>query len=95
MGLAEADVLQKKSVAEAKGKEALAIALEKEGAAEAAVLEKKFSADAKGITDKAEAMKLFDGVGREHEEFKLRLNKEKDVELAAIHVQKDMSLIHI
>ncbi|MEC7497723.1 MAG: flotillin family protein [Planctomycetota bacterium] len=92
LGLAEADVLQKKSVAEAKGKEALAIALEKEGAAEAAVLEKKFSADAKGITDKAEAMKLFDGVGREHEEFKLRLNKEKDVELAAIHVQKDIAV---
>ena len=92
LGLAEADVLQKKAEAEAKGKEALAGAVEKEGTAEAVVLEKKFAADAKGITDKAEAMKLFDGVGREHEEFKLRLNKEKDVELAAIAVQKDIAV---
>ena len=92
LGLAEADVLQKKAEAQAKGKQALAVALEKEGTAEASVLEKKFSADAKGITDKAEAMKLFDGVGREHEEFKLKLTKEKDVELAAIHVQKDIAV---
>ncbi len=91
-GLAEAEVLQKRFEAEARGKEALAAAIEKEGSAEANVMELKFSADAKGITQKAEAMKLFDGVGREHEEFKLRLNKEKDVELAAISVQKDVAV---
>ena len=44
-------------------------------------MELKASADAQGITQKAEAMKLFDGVGREHEEFKLRLDKEKQIEL--------------
>ena len=43
------------------------------------------------ITEKAEAMKLFDGVGREHEEFKLNLNKDKEVQLAQIHVQKDIA----
>jgi uncharacterized membrane protein YqiK len=90
-GTAHATVTQKKLEAEAKGKQALALAIEKEGAAEASVLELKFNADAKGITSKAEAMKLFDGVGREHEEFKLRLNKEKDVELAAINVQKEIA----
>ena len=37
--------------------------------------------EAKGIEEKAEAMKLLDGVGKEHEEFKLRLNKNKEVEL--------------
>jgi flotillin len=91
VGLAEATVLQKKHEAEAKGQEALATATEKTGTAEATVLELKFSADAKGITQKAEAMKLFDGVGREHEEFKIQLNKEKDIELAAIDVQKDIA----
>ncbi|MDG2471389.1 MAG: hypothetical protein P8M80_19055 [Pirellulaceae bacterium] len=91
VGLAEATVLQKKHEAEAKGQEALASATEKTGTAEATVLELKFSADAKGITQKAEAMKLFDGVGREHEEFKIQLNKEKDIELAAIDVQKDIA----
>ena len=76
-GLAEAEVTVAK-----------ADALEREGTAEAQVLELKFAADAKGITEKAEAMKLFDGVGREHEEFKLKLNKEKDIELEAIATQQ-------
>jgi hypothetical protein len=51
----------------------------------------KATAEAEGITRKAEAMKLFDSVGKEHEEFKLRLNKEKDVELAQIHVQGEVA----
>lgn len=79
-GLAEAQVTLEK-----------AVALEKEGTAEAKVLELKFEADAKGITQKAEAMKLFDGVGREHEEFKLQLNKAKDVEIAGINAQRQIA----
>lgn len=90
-GLAEAEVTQRQMEASATGKEALAVALEKEGTAEANVMELKFAADAKGITEKAEAMKLFDGVGKEHEEFKLRLAKEKEVELQAIETQKDIA----
>ena len=90
-GTAEANVLQKKAVAEAKGQEAKAIGIEKEGAAEAAVMQLKFTSEANGIQEKAEAMKLFDGVGREHEEFKLRLNKDKDIEIAAIHAQTDIA----
>ena len=77
IGLAEAQVQMER-----------AVALEKEGTAEAKVIELKFEADAKGITQKAEAMKLFDGVGKEHEEFKLKLNKEKDVEIAGIDAQR-------
>jgi flotillin len=87
-GLAAAEVTERSMVAEAKGKEALAEALRREGTAEAEVMELKFAADAKGITQKAEAMKLFDGVGREHEEFKLRLNKDRDIELEGIAVQQ-------
>ena len=68
-----------------------AVALEKQGTAEAKVIELKFEADAKGITQKAEAMKLFDGVGKEHEEFKLRLHKEKDVEIAGIDAQRQIA----
>ena len=80
VGLAEAHVL-----------EAKAAALEKQGLTEAKVMELKFQSEAKGITEKAEAMKLLDGVGRDHEEFKLRLNKEKEVELAKIAIQKDIA----
>ena len=36
-------------------------------------------------------MKIFDGVGREHEEFKLNLNKDKEIELAQIEVHKDIA----
>ena len=86
-GTAEANILQKKAVAEAKGQEAKALAVEKEGTAEATVMQLKYSSEANGIQEKAEAMKLFDSVGKEHEEFKLKLNKEKDIEIAAIQAQ--------
>lgn len=79
-GLAEAQVLTAK-----------ADAVKQQGTAEAEVLQLKAEAEAKGITDKAEAMKLFHDAGREHEEFKLRLNKDKEIELAEIRGRVDMS----
>jgi uncharacterized membrane protein YqiK len=79
-GLAEVQVLTAK-----------ADAVKQQGTAEAEVLQLKAAAEAKGITDKAEAMKLFDAVGKDHEEFKLRLSKDKEVELAGIRVQADIA----
>jgi len=91
--LAEAVVVETSApgLGEAQVMEAKAAATEKQGTADARVMELKFGAEAKGITEKAEAMKIFDGVGREHEEFKLRLNKDRDVELATINIQKDIA----
>lgn len=86
-GLKLAAVLEQTAFAEAKGKTANADATEKQGLAEAKVIEEKLLAEAKGIEGKAEAMKKLDGVGKEHEEFKLRLQKDKDVELAQINIQ--------
>ena len=80
VGLADAQVMVAK-----------ADALQKQGLAEAKVIEVKAGSEAQGITAKAQAMKLFDGVGREHEEFKLRLNKDRDIELAHINVQKEIA----
>ncbi|MEE3220642.1 MAG: flotillin family protein, partial [Planctomycetota bacterium] len=51
----------------------------------------KFQSEADGITEKAKSMKLFHQAGKEHEEFKLSLNKDKDVELAAISIQRDIA----
>ncbi|MDZ7616350.1 MAG: flotillin family protein [Patescibacteria group bacterium] len=79
-GLAEAKVISVK-----------AEALEKQGTAEATVMELKYHSEAKGIEEKANAMKLLDGVGKEHEEFKLRLNKDKDIEIAAIAAQQKIA----
>ena len=71
--------------------EAKADANRKQGLAEAEVMEQKYHAEAKGINEKAEAMKLFDAVGKDHEEFKLELNKNLEIELAGINVQKDIA----
>ncbi|MCZ4407608.1 flotillin family protein [Cryomorphaceae bacterium 1068] len=79
-GLSEADVIREKAGAE-----------KEKGLAEAAVSEEKFNAEAQGLSRKAAAMKELDGVGKDHEEFKLRLNKDKEVELAGIHINKDIA----
>ncbi len=90
-GLAEATVLEKKAVAEAKGIEAKAEAMEKQGLAEAKVSLEKYHSEATGITEKAEAMKQLDGVGKEHEEFKIKIEKEQAVEIAAIDAQRGIA----
>jgi hypothetical protein len=79
-GIADADIIQAKAEAD-----------QKKGLAEAAVSEQKFAVEAKGIEAKADAMKKLDGVGKDHEEFKLRLDKEKSIELAQISIQKDIA----
>jgi uncharacterized membrane protein YqiK len=76
---------------EARVLEAKAEATEKFGRAEATVIGEKAFAEAQGIEKKAEAMKLFDGVGREHEEFKLQLNKDLELELAQVNVNRDIA----
>ncbi len=90
-GFAEALVLERKAIAEAKGTEAKAAAAQKQGMAEAAVSLEKYHSEATGITEKAEAMKQLDSVGKDHEEFKLRLEKEQNVEIAAITAQRGIA----
>jgi len=88
----EADAARNAAERHAEAKKLLASGVSAEvsapGLGEAHVMRVKFESEAEGIKLKAEAMKIFDGVGREHEEFKLRLNKEKEIELAAIDVQR-------
>ncbi|EAS20517.1 conserved hypothetical protein [Flavobacteria bacterium BBFL7] len=90
-GIVDALIIQKKAEAEASGIAAKAEAKRKDGLAEAEVIKEKALADAAGIEEKAEAMKKLDGVGKEHEEFKLRLDKELQVDLAEINIQKDIA----
>ena len=90
-GFAEAAVVQRTAEAEAKGLEAKAVGVEKHGTAEAEVMRLKYSSEANGIEEKAGAMKLFDAVGKEHEEFKLRLNKDLEIERAAIDAQRQIA----
>ncbi|MEL6636691.1 MAG: flotillin family protein [Bacteroidota bacterium] len=101
-GNVEAVIIEKQAVAEAKGIEAKADAFKKQGLAEAVVAEEKGAADAKvteqlaiaeakGVEQKALAMQKLDGVGKDHEEFKLRLEKEKAIELAEIQIQQQIA----
>ncbi|UKN01919.1 flotillin family protein [Paracrocinitomix mangrovi] len=91
LGEAQADVLKGTGLAEAEVIAAKAVSNEKAGLVDAKVAAEKFKAEADGITQKADAMKKLDGVGKEHEEFKLRLQKDKEVELASIGIQKDIA----
>jgi hypothetical protein len=90
-----AEAYQAASEKEAAGKMLIAEAITKESAAigmgEAEVMLAKGSADAEAIRQKADAMKLFENAGQEHEEFKLELEKAKTVELAQIDVQRHIA----
>jgi uncharacterized membrane protein YqiK len=90
-GLVEATIIEKKAKAEAAGIEAKAEAKRKDGLAEAAVIKEKAFSDAAGIEEKANAMKKLDGVGKDHEEFKLRLDKDLQVDLAHVNVHRDIA----
>jgi len=101
-GLVEATIIEKTAIAEAAGIEAKATALKTQGIAEADVIKEKALAqaagdkeiafaEAAGIEEKAEAMKKLDGVGKDHEEFKLKLDKQLQVDLAEINIQKDIA----
>lgn len=80
IGTVEAQITKAKGLAEAE-------VTQEQGVASAKVIELNAKADAEGIEQKAEAMKKLDGVGKEHEEFKLRLEKDKAIELAEIDIQ--------
>lgn len=87
VGLAEAEVTKAKGTV-------LAENTQTQAEADATGVEAKGVAEAKAIQQKAEAMKLLHAAGKEHEEFKLKLSKERDVELAAINVGRDIARAH-
>ena len=90
-----AEAFQAASEKEAAGKKMMAEAISKESAAigmgEAEVIRARGAADAEAIRDKADAMKLFEEAGQDHEEFKLELDKTKTIELAQIDVQRQIA----
>lgn len=75
-------------LAEVRVREANAAAIEMQGKAEASAQLAKLEAEAQGIDHKAEAMHKLDAVGKEHEEFKLKLAVDERVKLASIQISK-------
>ena len=80
---ARADVIAKTGEAEAS-------VISQKGSAEGAAIEAKMKAEAVGIADKAGAMKQLNESTREHEEFRLRL--EKDLEIAKAQIMANVEI---
>jgi len=91
-GEAAADNVKARLLAEATGKEADAAALAKVGEAQAAATRAKMLAEADGIEKKAQALQNMDGAAKEHEEFRLSLEKAQTVEMAAILARQKMAM---
>jgi hypothetical protein len=86
-GDVQAEITQSQAEAEAEGTKDRELAV-------ASGIEAKGLAEAKAIEEKAKAMKLLHDAGQQHEEFRLRLAKERDIELAAIQVERDIAQAH-
>ncbi|MEU3580775.1 hypothetical protein AMK14_10295 [Streptomyces sp. TSRI0445] len=94
-GLAEAEATAARLKAEAEGARLKALA-EAEGTqaratADAAVIGEKLKAEAAGLTEKAAAMAALDEASRSHEEYRLRLDAEKEIRLAGLEVQRQVA----
>ncbi|GAA2474639.1 SPFH domain-containing protein [Streptomyces gobitricini] len=91
----EADAIEKAGRAEAGATEARlraeAAGTREKALAEATAIGEKLKAEAAGLTEKAAAMAALDEASRVHEEFRLRLEAEKDIRLAGIDVQRQVA----
>ncbi|MEU8986559.1 flotillin family protein [Streptomyces sp. NPDC048558] len=91
----EAEVIEKAGRAEAVATEAR-LRAEAEGAqaqalAEAAAIGEKLKAEAEGLTQKAAAMAALDDASRGHEEYRLRIQADKEIRLAGLDVQRQVA----
>ncbi|MGB3781291.1 MAG: flotillin family protein [Tunicatimonas sp.] len=91
LGMVAAQISLEQGKSDAQVIEIKAAADEKQGLAEARVMQQKYKAEAEGIREKANAMQVLDGPGKEHEEFKLRLETERTLELARIDIQREIA----
>ncbi|MGM9466792.1 flotillin family protein [Streptomyces murinus] len=94
-GRAEAEATEARLRAEAEGARAKALA-EAEGTKAAALAEatgigEKLKAEAAGLTEKAAAMAALDEASRGHEEYRLRLQAEKEIRLAGLETQRQVA----
>ncbi|MER7484405.1 flotillin family protein [Streptomyces sp. NPDC126497] len=83
-GRAEAEATQARLRAEAEGARAKALA-------DAEAIGGRLRAEAAGLTEKAAAMAALDEASRGHEEYRLRLEAEKDIRLAGLDVQRQVA----
>lgn len=83
-GLVDAKVLEENLLARAKGDKA-------QGMAAAEVTRERFKAEADGLTDKFEAMGNMSDTAREHEEFRMQLERSFEEAIATIEASKHIA----
>nr|WP_309145413.1 flotillin family protein [Xenorhabdus yunnanensis] len=84
LGLADAKVLEEKLVAQARGEGQL-------GTAQAEVIRQRLKAEADGLTDKFTAMGNLNDTARDHEEFRMQLEKNFEQAMASIAANKEIA----
>ncbi|MEV6276716.1 flotillin family protein [Nocardia sp. NPDC051832] len=90
-GLGQAQVREREADAIEKVGRAEATALREKTLAEAEGLREKLKGEAAGLQDKAAAMAALDDATRQHEEYRLRLELNKEVELAKIDAHREVA----
>ncbi len=94
-GLAEAKVLEEKLTAQARGEEQLGVAKARaakdQGLVEAEVLLERLNAEAEGLGKKFSALDALSDDARQHEEFRMQLEKSFEEAMAAIAANKDIA----
>ncbi|MGL4860858.1 MAG: hypothetical protein ACRC5A_14240 [Enterobacteriaceae bacterium] len=94
-GLADARILEEKLAAQARGEEQLgfakASATEKQGLADASVIRQQLLAEAEGLQEKFDALAKMSDATRQHEEFRLSLEKGLEESLTTIAANKDIA----
>jgi len=90
-GLAEAQVRERGADAIEKVGRAEAIVEREKAVAAAEGIRERLKGEAEGLTEKAAAMAALDDATRQHEEYRLRLEAEKEIRLAGLDVQRQVA----
>ncbi|MFQ1005537.1 hypothetical protein [Gilliamella sp. CG22] len=94
-GLTEAKILEEKLSAQARGDErigfAKAAAMKEQGLAEALIIRERLTAEANGLIEKFQAMGTMSEQSKNHEEFRLALEKGFEQAMAAIAANKEIA----
>ncbi|MEU4769582.1 SPFH domain-containing protein [Actinosynnema sp. NPDC023794] len=90
-GLADVQVRERDAEAIEKVGRAEAVVEKEKALVEALAIREKLKGEAEGLADKAGAMAALDDATREHEEYRLRLEADKEVRLAGLGVQRQVA----
>lgn len=86
-----AEAIRATGLAEVEVKQADADAVRALGVAEGEATKSRLSGEGEGLQAKAEGVGAMTNAGREHEEFRLQLETEKEVALAGVHAKADVA----